>query len=589
MSRVVFRQSLFHLRPHWSRPVQNLQWARHGSSYEPPRRRGRGIIIGLVAITAAAGGAVYAFPTSPSKEPQGPPKAEIVFEAPRKQALSKEDNRALVSSQHLQVKKSLEDPGLYAWGSNSGKVVAPDSNETVIKTPRRIPYFDGQILRDVKLDRNFGAALNENGDLVQWGLGFSEDNAAPTVTLSGESLVKLAISKDRVIALSSSGSVFSIPVSSGDQATGPKVSSSSWIPFWSNKSKISYRELKPQNLGWGERVTDISSGLEHCLLLTSSGRVFSSASSAESFPSRGQLGVPGLTWASRPKGAFDQPHELGTLRGFKISQIATGDYHSLVLDNAGRVFAFGDNSTGQLGFEPTAEVSFVDTPSILALNRLYNGTSMLPKVTAIAAGGSNTFFMIDAAKNASQTPSTALESANSPGRVVADVWACGEGIHGSLGTGKWTHISSTPTKIKALSNLSEFDEKANKAVPIRLAHLSVGSTHAAAIMDNLTYLGASNKTSGHDTNWGADIMWWGGNEEYQLGTGKRNNVCAPIYIKPLDGGLGDADHGRKGEFHRFQITPRMTTRIGESGKGRKVSIEQRVECGRFVTAVYSGA
>ena len=38
-----------------------------------------------------------------------------------------------------------------------------------------------------------------------------------------------------------------------------------------------------------------------------------------------------------------------------------------------------------------------------------------------------------------------------------------------------------------------------------------------------------------DTNFGADILWWGGNEHYQLGTGKRNNVNSPVYIGPLDG------------------------------------------------------
>ena len=64
--------------------------------------------------------------------------------------------------------------------------------------------------------------------------------------------------------------------------------------------------------------------------------------------------------------------------------------------------------------------------------------------------------------------------------------------------------------------------------------------------------------------------------------GKRNNVATPTYIRPLDMGA-EIEAGRK-EEHRFHITPKHTVIM----KGRKVNVEQRVECGRGVTAVYSG-
>lgn len=574
-----------------SRSSPSLVSVRYASSGAPRRRGGR--LIGLFAIGAVSAAAVYSYPLLVNNETKKPepiiPQAEIEFEKKRKTPVSKEDNRDLISSQHIQVKQSWENPGLYAWGSNTGKVVAPESNETIVKTPRRIPYFDGQILRDVKLDREFGAAVTENGDLVQWGTGFSSTTPTPTVTLKGKDITKLAISRDRILALSSGGSVYSIPVSQKDQETGVKEDQSSWIPFWSGPAPISYRTISPKGLGMGERVIDVRSGLEHALLLTSKGRVFAAASSSQDFPSKGQLGIPGLTWSTRPKGPYDQPYEIDALKGFRIKMIAAGDYHSLALDDQGRVFSFGDNSTGQLGFSTQVDTPAIDTPSLLPFTKLYQGTSLVPKVTSIAAGGANSYFTVDATKVASQGVSDQVAPARDLGKVVADTWACGEGIYGSLGTGKWTHISSAPTKIASLSNLFEWDEKNNKVIPIRLSHLSVGSTHAAAVMDNVTNLAASSKTSEHDTNWGADIVWWGGNEHYQLGTGKRNNVNTPTYIGPLDGGVADAQKGRRGEAHRFQITPRTTVQLGESGKGRKVSIEQRVECGRFVTAVYSGA
>ena len=515
-----------------------------------------------------------------------PAPVDVEFEKVRDtKGLSKEDNRDAISSQHHQVKRSWENPGVYAWGSNVGRVAAPDSDEAVIKLPRRIAFFDGSLLRDIKLDKRFGAAVNEQGDLLQWGVGYSQDIRIPTPTLTGKNLTSITISKDRILGLSSTGNVYSIPVSMQDQEKGPKPYETSWIPFWSSRSRISYRTIEIKDLGWSEKISSISSGLEHLLLLTSAGRLFSAASSSEEFPSRGEMGVPGLTWSTRPPGPYDQPHEIGTLRGFHIAQVATGDYHSFVVDKDGRAFSFGDNSSGQLGFDPTAESSYVDAPSLLPITKLYAGTGLSPSVTSVFAGGANSFFTVDAARVArgdEDLPPRALL-----GRITADTWSCGQGIMGNLGNGRWTHMQGTPTKIKGLSGLFEYDEQNESIIPIRLRRLTAGSTHASATMDNVTHLqaGSSHSTdSRNDTNWGADVVWWGGNEFYQLGTGKRNNLNIPGYIAPLDA-AAEKERAKRKEQHRFQITPKHKVIVN----GRKVDVEQRVECGRMVTAVYSGA
>lgn len=512
-------------------------------------------------------------------------EVQLTFETPRRQPTSSDDNRNIISSQHLQVIKSWENPGVYAWGSNAGKAVAPDSDEKYIKTPRRIHWFDGKLLRDIKLDRNFGAAIDEKGDLLQWGLAFSQDVNEPTKTLRGQNLKSLAISKDRIIALSSSGQVYSIPVSQTEQNEGPKPESKSWIPFWGGSNHLSYRIRTPENLGWSEKVTAISSGLEHALMLTSTGRVFSFASGSQDFPSKGQLGIPGLTWATRPPGAFDIPHEITTLKGFPISKIATGDYHSLVCDTAGRAFTFGDNTSGQLGFPFNAEAPYVDAPSLLPTQRFYTGAQ--GKVTNVFAGGNTSYLATESTK-----PDT--------GRITADTWSFGFGLTGQLGVGRWIHAQPDPTKIPTFSGLFEWDEAKHTAIPIRLNTISVGATHAAAILDNVASVAVSGKSRSlteNDTNWGRDILFWGNNEYYQIGTGKRSNLATPAYIQPLDqaaeneraasvttaaGGVGQR---REKEMHRFQITPRNRVKVG----GRTVDLEQKVECGRGCTAVYSAA
>lgn len=566
----------------------------HGRRYNTARIRHDGLsayrVLLYSALGIGAGTALFhgsrrlGFKEIYADAPPAP--VEITIEKSKKtKGLSKEQNRDTISSQHLQVKKSWENPGVYAWGSNSGRVVAPDSDENLVRCPRRIPFFDGMLLRDIKLDRNFGAAITEKGDLLQWGIGYSKDARGPTPTLKGKGLKSITISRDRIIALGSDGKVYSLPISQEDQAQGPKLSGTSWIPLWNSTSPISYRLIQPKDLGWSEKVSSIASGLEHLLLLTSTGRLFSAASSSTGFPSRGELGVPGLSWTTRPSGPYDQPHEITTLRGFDITAIATGDYHSLALDREGRAFAFGDNSSGQLGFDPSSSESpYIDAPSLLPISRLYNNTPLSPRITSISAGGSNSFFTIDATRVAqpSEDPSQRVGL----GRITADTWACGQGILGTLGTGRWTHIQGTPTKIKALSGLFEWDESKHTAIPIRLKRLSVGSTHASATMDNVTHVhaGTSSATdSKNDTNWGADVLWWGGNEFFQLGMGRRNNVAVPGYIAPLDAGA-ERERAKRKEEHRFQITPWRRVDVG----GRKVGFEQRVECGRMCTAVYSG-
>ncbi|RMZ70540.1 mitochondrial fmp25 [Pyrenophora seminiperda CCB06] len=505
---------------------------------------------------------------------------ELKFEAPRRQPTSSDDNRNIISSQHLQVVKSWENPGVYTWGSNSGKVVAPDSDEKFIKTPRRLAFFDGKLLRDIKLDKNFGAAIDEKGDLLQWGIAFAENVTEPTKTLTGRNLTSLAISRDRIIGLSSNGSVYSIPVSKAEQKDGPKPPSTSWIPFWGGSNSISYRNRTPEKLGWSETVTDVSSGLEHALMLTSSGRVFSFASGSQDFPSKGQLGIPGLTWQSRPAGAFDVPHEITTLKGFPVKKIATGDHHSLVCDSEGRAFTFGDNTCGQLGFPYNAEAQFVDAPSLLPTQKLYSG--QLGKVTNVFAGGNTSFLTIEATKDS---------------KTTADTWAFGFGLTGQLGVGRWVHTQADPVKVPAFSGLFEWDEIKNTAIPIRLSTISVGATHAAAILDNVASVvvsGESRKLTDNDTNWGRDILFWGNNEFYQIGSGKRNNIATPAYIQPLDqaaeqeraASAAGGSYGkqlREKEMHRFQITPRNKVKVN----GRTVEFEQKVECGRGCTAVYS--
>lgn len=339
----------------------------------------------------------------------------------------------------------------------------------------------------------------------------------------------------------------------------------------------------------GVRISDISAGLDHLLILTSAGRVYAGAASYH-YPDKGQLGIMGLTWDTRPK---DRPYDtlfpVVTSANLRINQIATGDYHSVLLDSKGGVWTFGDNSYGQLGFDYIPDASIRDAPTEMPLQSLYP-SGIAVNCTQIAAGGTNSFYMVDTVE---------LKD----GRVAADVWASGKGLWGELGNGKWTHVQGKPTKIKVLSGLIECkptaqvpkilytnqspdDDTTNQVRPIRVAYIAPGAHHFAAIIDNKTN---TRSTANHEAFSGRDILWWGNNEHFQLGNGRRNNINVPSYIPRLDAtdrlqAELAVENQQIALTDRLQVTPRQKTTLGD---GRKAEVEQKAIAGRGVSGVYT--
>jgi alpha-tubulin suppressor-like RCC1 family protein len=92
------------------------------------------------------------------------------------------------------------------------------------------------------------------------------------------------------------------------------------------------------DLPTGTTITDIASGDDHVLALTSTGRVL-----AWGYNDWGQLGAGSIGAAS------DVPVEVHLPAGTTVTEIATGAGHSLALTSTGQVLAWGDNDFGQLG------------------------------------------------------------------------------------------------------------------------------------------------------------------------------------------------------------------------------------------------
>lgn len=196
--------------------------------------------------------------------------------------------------------------------------------------------------------------------------------------------------------------------------------------------------------------------------------------------SEGQLGL-GEAWPTY--GGY--PREDRFLEAFRIDldflgeektliDVAAGSDHGLALDSDGRIWAWGQNRSGQLGIGDT-DSRFV--PTLVDLSPLGGATVM-----AIAAAGEVSFAQDD------------------QGRI----WAWGSNYSGQLGLGSEVELYSVPTEVD-LSMLNGMD----------VTGLAVGARHSLM------------KDSG-------GCYWsWGQNNSGQLGNGSTTDQNAPGLVSEL--------------------------------------------------------
>ena len=318
-------------------------------------------------------------------------------------------------------------------------------------------------------------AVDEQGDVIQWGRAYSR-TFVPEVTLRGKDITQVAISGDNVICLSRSGKVHVLPASKRELESGPKPTESSWIPFWSSPSSVSYTSLHLP-----EKISFIASGDDHFILLSRSGKVYTVATTPDG-NTFGQLGVE--TAANQP---LLTPYPLTAFQD-PVSQIAAGERHSLALTSRGDVYSWGSNAQGQL-LQQFSKTKFTSpAPTMVPVQKLIPG---IQGIQSIAAGGANSFIVTTVNGN-------------------IEVYASGSGMWGQLGSGVWNQIQHKPLRVKTIQGLAEWSEKLNRKVNIGVRYMTVGENHAAAVLDNDISGGIG----------GRDVFIWGCGEAYQLGHGK---------------------------------------------------------------------
>ncbi|KAI6022723.1 regulator of chromosome condensation 1/beta-lactamase-inhibitor protein II [Pisolithus marmoratus] len=463
------------------------------------------------------------------------------------------------------------------WGSNKSHTINPtEPKVNVIQYPTNVNWLENVALRDLALHERHAACVDARGDVYQWGDGFfpsvstsEPETRRPRPTLLGKNIVKVQVTESRVYALSASGKIYVFAANEEQQKPkGPSQhQKSSWWGFdwlWRDRANIELVELFPrEKLQWRERFTHIAAGRDHVLALSSAGRVFSHPVNKNA-NSHGQLGLRKvdlpvlsgfpddaslghMTVELSPKAVID-PYakasqyprirlfngsaetldtiddktinfcdslfEIPALKGIKVSQIAAGSRSSYVNTDAGRVLTWGANEFGQLGLGSGIVLDAVAIPTEVILTRNLP-IDVKSKCVGISTGGDLAFFVAE-------------RTGSDPSHHI-DVLSCGNGQWGGLGANLYTTSQANPHRVKNVSGLLEYDERTRSLAPIVPEAISVSPMgHALLTLDTLSHAGPGFT--------GRDLLVWGLNYDFQLGTGKRKSLAAPTILNRPEGG-----------------------------------------------------
>lgn len=467
----------------------------------------------------------------------------------------------------------------WVWGSNKNDNLQPRSfNAPVLKGPRVTAYIPSTPLRDLALAEKYGAAVDVRGDVWIWGAGHFDDGVPSdkaALSLKGKNIESLAATDSKLYALSKhSGQIYGVSSKRSRQQLQPRQPER--YPWWMlglgawfrQDPGVDYVQLVPAGgLSKGEKFTSLVSGSSHILALTNKGRAFSMATNTDG-NSHMQLGlgirrdIP-VNEGRSPEDIrwTDTLNPIMSLNTVEIAQVAAGLKSSYFRMADGRVLAMGANNLGQLGIGALASVEVVPTPSEIVLARSYPG-GITVKCTNIAAGGNNAFYTV--------------ERSNLDGtQTFVDLLAVGTGISGGLGNGLWSSASSSPVKVKSVSGLQEYSEALRSFIPLEIKAVSVGSSPTAHIFATLNTVTQSEQSGVLSNKYGDDVVAWGANVDYNLGTGKRSNVAVPQHLSPLAGKI-DAE-SREASMTAGTLTPMPHSRLQlHTGQGDAYDLDGRL-------------
>ena len=221
-------------------------------------------------------------------------------------------------------------------------------------------------------------------------------------------------------------------------------------------------------------ITSVAAGTIHSVAVSGNGSVY-----AWGYGGFGQLG-DGSTANTNRKTPVQVKDVAGTGVLAGITSVAAGDSYSVAVSSNGSVYAWGLNTSGQLGNGTTTNSSIPVQVKDVA------GTGVLAGITSVAAGTNH---------------SVAVSSNGS-------VYAWGNNGLGQLGNGSTTTPSRTPVQVLGVGG---------SGVLAGITSVAAGTNHSVAVSSD------------------GSVYAWGDNSQGQLGNGTIARSLTPVRVKDVAG------------------------------------------------------
>ncbi len=334
----------------------------------------------------------------------------------------------------------------------------------------------------------------------------------------------------------------------------------------------------------GTALTQVAGGDDHSVALAPDGSVWGWGDD-----SQGELGDNSNTSSD------SAPVHVSLPDGAKAAQVAAGGMFSLALTSTGQVYAWGENYAGQLGDDstnPSYVPTLVDVPSGVTVKAVSAGEDYALALTTggqVYAWGDDTFGQLGDGQSGSGTMSdvpvqvglpanTAVSEVSTRGYFSlaltdsGSVLSWGAGFGGTLGDGG-TSSASTPGPVSLPPNTTVINISAGDTFALALT--SGGQVYAWGAgskgqigngsdseSDTPTPVSLPANVAVDDIEAGGSyglalasdgqVLAWGDNTEGQLGTGTAGGTSdtpAPVVLPPNSSGASIA----AGEFHALAI------------------------------------
>lgn len=285
------------------------------------------------------------------------------------------ERRVLATSSVSELTHGVVTPdgNLLVWGDNDGRLAQGGPSETPESSA--VPLYAKDPSGTGRLSSIVGAsvgeydvlALSEDGEVLAWGGRTTLPRYVPSPTGSGRlsRVVQVAVGEDNAVALAEDGTVFSwgsYPAhGAGNTGTFPNL------------------VKDPTGSGPLQGVVSVSAGRLFSMALTRDGKVYAWGWNSDGQTGRGTQGNPEALPALVRRN--DDGSELSN-----IVAISAGYAFGLALTADGKVYAWGQNSNGQLG--QGARTASTNPPTLRAvLVKDPSGAGVLGNIAMIKAGG----------------------------------------------------------------------------------------------------------------------------------------------------------------------------------------------------------